>query len=118
MNSPKSITNLDTILKAVKDNSNSAINTVNASGNVDLDVTSKGELGFQLTGVWVGSLTALISIDGVNFDAVVITNVATEAKTASVTANGSYKIKSSGLKTIRLTWARTSGTLTITSKAL
>lgn len=78
-----------------------------------------GQLGFQLTGTWVGTMNFEVSVDGTNFVATVVTPAAGGAAVGTVTGNGIWTLQNLGFAVVRVRVnPYTSGTPTISIRSL
>jgi hypothetical protein len=108
---------MTSILNATNDNSIAGTGNLNTSTYLEIDVTSKKELCFQLIGTWAGVVTIQKSLN-TTFTASNFENKLDCTSVSSVSTNGMYKVLTGGLKSVRIVFTRTSGTININYKGL
>lgn len=85
---------------------------------VTLDLDSFGTTGLQVTGTWTGTLVFEATVDGTNYVAIQVIDVASGALVTDTTANGSFLAAVAGFQRIRVrASALASGTAVVTLRA-
>lgn len=95
---------------------NTITGTITAlNGVVSIPCQGADSFGVLLTGTWVGTITPEVSVDGATWAATAFFESTTETKSATVTANGTYKfLYVGGVVQVRVrASAYTSGTIAV-----
>ena len=87
---------------------------LNADGmSLTAYVGGQANVGFGVTGTWVGTVSFYGSVDGLNFFALSVTPFASGTAVNSTTANGNWFSAVKNLIAVRATFTRTSGSVQV-----